>query len=83
MAKGSSGHYNYCQCGQKSFAKHAIKSTSSRYANCLYCDYLLDLTKDSAITLSNSNEINTMSLDEFISPFDYYKMCIRGENYEN
>lgn len=49
-------HISYCVCGASEKHAHVIRqsNTGSRYANCLCCGYLLDLSSDITIVASYS-----------------------------
>lgn len=52
MRYSSGLHKSFCECGNYTLSPHVIYATTNRYANCLSCGYLLDLTVDFAIVIN-------------------------------
>ena len=64
ISNGKSGHTAICSCGQTSTQMHAVstESTNGRYANCIYCGYLIDLGSDIVIRpMSNQSILSTIN----------------------
>lgn len=59
LANGSTGHTATCSCGETYTQAHAVRTgeSTSRYANCIQCGYLVDLTTDFVIGMMSVDEL--------------------------